>query len=410
MPGMLDTFLNVGINQEIAEGFADMSGRPWAAWDAYRRFLQFWGMSQGVDRDVFDTLMRDAKQKFSVAKKSLLSAPQMQDLALRYRQLLMERGVEIVDDPFAQLEACIDLVIQSWHSAKARAYRSAMQIAEEWGTAVVVQKMVYGNLHERSGTGAVLTREPRRITGGVQLYGDFVVQGQGDDVVSGLVETFPITEQQRLSESTQADISLQKDFPGIYAALARHANSLIRDHEMFHQEIEFTFESEDPQDLYILQTRNSGAAKPFPIAAFVPGERLDAAKVATGIGAAGGALAGRVAHTAQDIAELRERFPADPIILLRPDTVPDDLPLILQADGMLTAIGGATSHAAVGAQRLGRTCVVGCRALDVDEEGGRSKLAGRPIRTGDFLSINGIDGSVYLGKHPFTIVRREPRA
>ena len=281
-----------------------------------------------------------------------------------------------------------------------------MQVAEEWGTAVIVQSMVYGNLHERSGTGVVLTCEPRQTSQDVCLYGDFVVQGQGDDVVAGLVETFPITEEQRLSESKATSVSLERNFPGIYEALARHARTLIEEIGMFHQEIEFTFESDEPADLYILQTRDTVLSQAPSVLAFVPSEALEGSKLATGIGAGGGALSGRVAHTAADIATLRERFPDDPIILLRPDTVPDDIPLVLQADGMLTALGGATSHAAVVAQRLGRTCVVGCRQLEVHDEEGRSILAGRAIETGDFLSVSGNNGSIYLGRHPSTLVRR----
>jgi pyruvate,orthophosphate dikinase len=299
----------------------------------------------------------------------------------------------------------VDLVLQSWHSSKARAYRRAMRIAEEWGTAVIVQKMVYGNLSDRSGTGVVLTTDPRRATGDVRLYGDYVVQGQGDDVVSGLVETYPIAEEQRLDEGQSSPHSLERDFPRLYEALLRHGRLLVHELGMFHQELEFTFESDDPDDLYILQSRDTVLAPVSTVSAFLVSEELERAKVGSGIGAGGGALSGRVAHTAEDIARLREAHPEDPILLLRPDTVPDDIPLILQSDGMLTAIGGATSHAALVAQRLGQTCVVGCRQLQVFEAEGRSELSGRTVTNGDFLSINGIDGSVYLGRHASTTVR-----
>lgn len=406
MPGVLDTFLNVGMSEAIAEGLAARLGSPWGAWDAYRRFIQFWGMGHGLDRDLFDALMREAKQKSGVARKSHFPPERMKEVALRYRDFLLDHGVEIAEDPFEQLLVCVGLVLRSWNAEKARAYRSAMQIAEEWGTAVIVQSMVYGNLHERSGTGVLLTCDPRQTSEEVRLYGDFVVQGQGDDVVGGLVETFPITEKQRLSESKAESVSLERNFPRIYEALARHARTLIYEIGMFHQEIEFTFESDEPADLYILQTRDTVLSQASSVLAFVPGETLESSKLATGIGAGGGALSGRVAHTAADIATLRERFPDDPIILLRPDTVPDDIPLVLKADGMLTALGGATSHAAVVAQRLGRTCVVGCRQLEVHDEEGRSILAGRAIKTGDFLSVSGNNGSVYLGRHSSTLVRR----
>jgi len=407
MPGMLDTVLNVGINEEIAAGFAKRSGSPWGAWDAYRRFLQLWGMGHGLERDDFDTLMRESKSDFGAEKKKHLSADQMREVALRYRGLLRERGVEIVDDPWPQLMRCVDLVLDSWHLPKARLYRRELQIAEEWGTAVVVQSMVYGNLHDRSGTGVVLTTDPRRPSGEVRLHGDFIVQAQGDDVVSGLVEPFPVSEEQRLTDDPGAACSLEKDFPHLYDALLRHARTLIHDQGMFHQEIEFTFEGDDPADLYILQSRDTVMNQVASVAAFVPSEELERAWLTAGIGAGGGALSGRVAHNVEDVEMLRRLFPDDNIILLRPDTVPDDLPLLVEADGMVTAIGGATSHAAVAAQRLGRTCVVGCRELSVDERARRSVLAGRVIETGEFLSINGVDGSVYLGQHPSRMVRRQ---
>ncbi len=401
MPGMLQTFLNVGINERIAAGLGERSGSAWGAWDAYRRLLQFWGMDHGIARHRFDALMREAKRAAGVEKKASLPPDQMRALALRYRTLLRDERCEIVEDPFDQLMACIARVFRSWEGERARLYRKELQIAEQWGTATVVQRMVFGNLHSRSGTGVALTCDAAHGPEEVHLVGDFVVQAQGEDVVSGLVETFPISESQ-----AGAPHSLERAFPRIHAALERHARVLIDEQGMFPQEIEFTFESDDPSDLYILQTRDTVMAPIAAVSTFVPNEALDAARIASGIGAGGGALCGRVAHTASDIAELRGRFPADPVILLRPDTVPDDIGLLLQADGMVTALGGATSHAAVAAQRLGRTCVVGCRALSVHEAEGRSVLGGRPIASGDFLSINGRDGSIYLGRHLSTTVRR----
>jgi pyruvate,orthophosphate dikinase len=350
MPGILDTFLNVGMTVDVAEGFAKSSGSPWAAWDAYRRFIQGWGMGHGIDRDSFDALMREGKQEVGVAKKSGMAPEQMKSLALRYRDFVLDRGVAITDDPFEQLKTCMDLVLASWHSETAQSYRNVVQIAEEWGTAVVVQSMVYGNLSERSSTGVALTFDPRRSSGDVRLYGDFAVQGQGDDVVSGLVATCPISEKQRLTEAKGAEISLEKDFPRIYESLNQHARALIHDHGMFHQEIEFTFESDDPADLFILQARDASVSQSPTVPVFVPSEALERAKVATGIGVVGGALSGRVAHTIEDITLLRERYPGDPILL---------------------------------------------------------QLAGHAIAAGDFISIDGTDGSVYLGKHPSTTVRRQ---
>jgi pyruvate,orthophosphate dikinase len=404
MPGILDTFLNVGLTVDLAQALAARPERAWATWDAYRRFLQFWGMSQGIERDRFDGLLREAKRRDGVQKKSQLSPERVAEVALAYRALLLDHRIPVPDDPFEQLEACVRLVLRSWHTEKARLYRSRMQISEEWGTGVLVQRMVYGNLHERSGTGVVLTCDPRRSTEDVRLFGDFVVQGQGDDVVSGLVETFPISESDRPAGSQGTLPSLERDFPRLYESLARIARFLIADQGMFHQEIEFTFEGDAPEDLYLLQSRDVVLHNEGEISVFVAGESLESARIAAGIGAAGGAISGRAAHTSEDVAELRRRVPGDPILLLRPDTVPDDIPLILQADGILAALGGATSHAAIAAQRLGRTCVVGCRSLQVDERARLSLLAGREIATGDFLSINGVDGSIYLGRHPTTVV------
>jgi pyruvate,orthophosphate dikinase len=247
-------------------------------------------------------------------------------------------------------------------------------------------------------------RRPRR-SDEIELYGDFVVQGQGDDVVSGLVETFPITEVQRRSHPEPATHSLERDFPGIYRKLAGIARSLVVERGFADQEIEFTFESERPDDLFILQTRDAILSQTRTTTTFEPGRKLEDSRVAIGVGVSGGALSGRVGHDASDIQDLKQRFPGDPLILLRPDTVPDDIALVLQADGVLTAIGGATSHAAVVARRLGKTCVVGCRSLEVHERDGYSTVGDRRLGAGDLISINGMDGCVYFGEHPVTTVR-----
>ncbi len=178
---------------------------------------------------------------------------------------------------------------------------------------------------------------------------------------------------------------------------------MIDEHGLRHQEIEFTFEGPGAEDLYLLQTRDMAYSRPKQVPAFVPSDELEAAKVGFGIGVGGGALSGRAAYTEEDVRLLRREHPEDSVIVLRPDTVPDDISIILRANGLLTTLGGSTSHAAVAAQRLGRTCVVGCRALQVDEENGVSRIGGHEIRAGDELSINGIDGSVYLGSHPVTL-------
>jgi pyruvate,orthophosphate dikinase len=404
MPGMMDTFLNVGMTPEIVELYAGSPELEWAGWDAYRRFLQFWGMSFGMQRDLFDRRMREAKSRAQVSKKALLPPAEMRRVTLEYAEMLSDHDVSIPRDPFRQLTQCIALVQASWNSEKARIYRKEMQIAEEWGTAVIVQQMVFGNLSPTSGTGVVFTRNPRGPAHHMELYGDYIRQSQGDDVVSGLVETFPVSESQRREQGGTA--SLETDFPEIFARLERISRRLIDDGRLPHQEIEFTFEGPESDALYILQTRDMAFFQPSLIPTFTPSDKLERAKLGSGIGVGGGALVGRVAYSERDVRRLKEEKPDDPVIVLRPDTVPDDIPIILQAEGLLTSLGGSTSHAAVAAQSLGRTCVVGCRGLEVDDERGVARIGGRELRAGDDLSINGMDGSVYGGRHPTTIAPR----
>lgn len=410
MPGMLETFLNVGLNQETTTGLAAQPGRAWSAWDAYRRLLQFWGMGAGLERELFDRLMDEAKRHHGATKKAQLSATGMRELALGYRQLLIDAGTPLEEDPYRQLAACIAHVGRSWDDEAAMTYRHELGISDAWGTAVIVQVMVFGNIGPRTGTGVVLTRHPVYETSGVHLYGDFVVQAQGDDVVAGLVEPYPISEAQRLAGPDHGLHSLERDFPEIYRGVLEAAEVLVNGQGMNHQEIEFTFEDERRQGLYILQTRDAVTTTRAVLPAFVPTPELDASLVATGIGVGGGALCGRVAHTQQELDRLARDFPGEPRILLRRDTVPDDIPLVVQVDGLLTAIGGATSHAAVAAKRLGKTCVVGCRPFIVGPEGAPSRLGDHLVRCGDMIAVSGVDGSVRLGAHPTTEVVVRGRA
>lgn len=405
MPGMLETLLNVGTNRAVVEGMARDPERAWAAWDADRRFLQGWGMAHGIPREPFDAIILAEKRRRGVTRKSHLPVAAMRRLAHAYRDVVGDHGAPPPDDPMEQLLACIRIVQESWRSERARLYRGELHIAEEWGTAVTVQRMVFGNLGRRSGTGVMLTRDPRHESRALHLYGDFVIQAQGDDVVSGLVATFPLTERQRLAGEGGGRRSLEAGFPEIHAGLRELARVLVEQEGMNHQEVEFTFESDRADGLYVLQTRDTVAAPPAQATAFAPDAGLEPSRIGGGIGAGGGALSGRVAHTADDIRELRRRWPDEPIVLLRRDTVPEDVPLVLQVDGLLTALGGATSHAAVAAQRLGKTCVVGCRTLDVSERPGGSSMGDHVLATGDPIAIDGFDGSVYLGAHPVIRIR-----
>ncbi len=310
--------------------------------------------------------------------------------------------MELTDDPLEQLTESVFLVMRSWESEPARIYRSQLQLADAWGTAVIVQQMVFGNMNASSGSGVVFTRNPRSSSTGIGLFGDFTRCSQGEDVVGGLVHPYPVSEKQRLEYSPQLDISLESQFPDIYGRLRAIASELINEHGYEHQEIEFTFSSGAAEDLSILQIRPMRLLRQQALPVFVDAEAARAALVATGIGVSGGALSGRVAFSLVDVRRCREQHPDDGVILLRPDTVPEDIHLVLGVDGLLTARGGFTSHAAVTAKRLGKCCVVNCKALVVDDTNNLARIGGRALLAGDPIAIDGLSGRVYLGEHAVT--------
>jgi pyruvate,orthophosphate dikinase len=403
MPGMMSTIINVGITPEIAESLADRTGNIWFAWDNYRRFVQSWAMSMGLERDVFTELMRTHKEKCGVMEKRDFTGRQMRELALLYREKVIEMGVAIEDDPFQQLLTSIRLVLGSWDSEKAFAYRDIMEISDDWGTAVIVQAMSYGNLSKMAGTGVVFTANPKRKLDKVMLWGDYTTGNQGEDIVSGLVATNPISIEQSESMGIDPGQSMEKRFPDVYGELFALAKHLIYDKKWTPQEIEFTFEGPEAEQLHILQSRDMTTKKRQNVRVFEPSSGLDASYMSRGIGVSGGAMSGVVAFTLKDIQRLRHREPGKNIILIRADTVPDDIREISSADGILTARGGQTSHAAIVAFRLDKTCVVGCRQLVVNESDGYAVLGGKKIHYGDLLSIDGRNGAVYIGEHETTM-------
>jgi pyruvate,orthophosphate dikinase len=399
LPGMMRSFLNVGINETIAEGFARNEDHRWAAWDSYRRFLQTWGMFQGLERNIFDEIMIRYKNRYAVAKKFQFTPEQMQLLALSYKEAVVKRGIRILDNAYQQLQHAILDVFASWHSEQARIYRHQMHLSDEWGTAVIVQAMVFGNLHENSGSGVIFTRDPKSSSQDVAINGDFIFRVQGEDIVSGLVETFPISEKQRLSEKRDSLISLETKFPEIYNELIRIAEFLVYEKGFNQQEIEFTFENATKKGLYILQTRDMVQRETAKVRTFVGDGDLERSFLGMGIGVSGGALTGRVVYSEEEIEHFREKEPETALILIRPDTVPDDVGILLKADGILTARGGGTSHAAVTIPQLNKVGVVGFNKLHVYESEGYSKVDGKTIQGGDFISIDGWSGAVYAGKH-----------
>lgn len=399
LPGMMKSFLNVGINEAIAENLSEQEKFKWASWDSYRRFLQTWGMFQGMDRNYFDAIINEFKQKYGVERKIQFPPGQMKQIALSYKKGLIDHGIEFKDKPLDQLRHAILQVFDSWYSEQAEIYRHQMHLSDKWGTAVIVQKMVFGNLDENSGSGVIFTREPKSSSSDVTLYGDFIFGVQGDDIVSGLVETYPISEKQRITEYRDSTISLEAKFPEIYKELLRISEILIYEKGFNHQEIEFTFEGQTRDKLYILQTRDMNQITTQKWRRFKDTKILQSSVLGTGIGVNGGALCGRAVYSETDIKRFRSEEPQTPLILVRPDTVPDDVGVLLLVEGLLTAKGGSTSHAAVTIPQINKVGVVGFSKLKVYETDGYATIEEHIIKSGDFISIDGWSGTVYMGKH-----------
>jgi pyruvate,orthophosphate dikinase len=329
----------------------------------------------------------------------------MREVAFAYRETVRHHGIEIVDDPEMQIRIAINQVFQSWFSKKARAYREIMGISDNWGTAVIVQSMVYGNLDTDSGTGVLFTRNPLESGDKITLWGDFSIGAQGEDVVLGLVRTLPISDEQKPVEDRTSEVSFEKRFPELYNEMLNITKELIYREQWGAQEIEFTFEGSGKNTLFLLQTRDMTITRTQGFKAFAPSKKLSSHYLSRGIGVGGGALSGRAVFDLDEIHALREKESTVPLILIRSDTVPDDIAHISAADGLLTARGGSTSHAAIIANRLGKTCVVGCNNLLVWEQAKECEINKQTIKAGDFLSIDGRNGAVYAGKHRVEEIR-----
>ena len=400
MPGMMATLHNVGLNEDIAGEFAESSGETYLAWDNYRRFLQSWAMAKGVGREVFQAIMDEAKTKHDVQIKRQFTPDQMKEVALNYQKAIRGIGIGIPDDPWLQLTGSIEMVLDSWHTMKTKEYRSLMDVSESWGTAVIVQCMVYGNLSAESGSGVLFTAHPYRKVRRVALWGDYASGDQGEDIVSGLVTTFPISVEQAEIDGRSKDFTLERRFPKIYLRLREIARNLVYEKKWNPQDIEFTFEGPEASDLYLLQTRDMITIKKkenFDV--FVENNEMKKSILGKGIGVSGSALAGRAVFTVENINRLRQEDPETPLILVRQDTVPEDIKEISLADGLLTARGGQTSHASIVALRLDKTCVVGCKNLKVYENEERCEVSGQAISFGDPICIDGRKGLLLRGFH-----------
>jgi pyruvate,orthophosphate dikinase len=397
-PGMMNTFLDVGVNKDVVNGMIGLTGNEWFGWDTYRRFLQSYGMSFGLSRDAFDAVIQSFKERIGVPYKSDFSGEQMQDVALAYRALIQDAGIAIADDPLEQLYVAIEKVLDSWNAPKAEAFRKIMGISDDWGTAVTVQAMVFGNFSRESGAGVFFTHNPRWSGDMILLWGDFTPGNQGEDVVSGLVTTHPISKKQAEIENREGDATLEALFPEIYDSIRTKTKDLIYERKWSPQEIEFTFEGPHALDLYFLQTRDMAIRERKKVDSLDLASQPNAEFLGHGIGVSGGAMTGRAVFSLEEIERWRQKEPGTSLIMVRSDTVPDDIKEIYEADGLLTARGGSTSHAAIVAHRLDKTCVVGFPGLICMENERTCSFDGWRLKSGEWISMDGLEGSVYAGK------------
>lgn len=421
MPGMMDTILNLGMNDTVVEVIARQTGNARFAWDSYRRFLQMYGdvvmgvqKRAGEDHEPFESVIEQLKDErygshnFPDVK---LTVDDLKELVRRFKQLIRERaGKSFPQDPRAQLWGAIGAVFGSWNNDRAVVYRRKYGIPHDWGTAVNVQAMVFGNMGDTSATGVAFTRDP--ATGEKVFYGEYLINAQGEDVVAGVRTPHPIAK-------------LAEEMPAAHKALMK-VRAILEKHFKDMQDLEFTVED---NRLYILQTRNgkrTGLAA-VRIAVEMVGERLisketairripadslghllapifnrkaigAAKKIATGLPAGPGAASGHVVFSAEEAVRRSER--GEKVLLARIETSPEDLRGMIAAEGILTARGGVSSHAALVARQMGKVCVCGAAGLEIDYQRRTLTASGTTLKEGDYISIDGTAGEVFAGEVP----------
>ena len=420
MPGMMDTILNLGLNDETVEALATASGNSRFAWDCYRRFIQMYGdVVMGVqklpseDHDPFEAIIEDFKKEIFPKEKgevddSRITTEQMKELVGRFKTLVKKRsGKDFPTCPWEQLEGSVGAVFSSWMNDRAIVYRRKYGIPAEWGTAVNVQAMVFGNTGKKSGSGVGFTRDP--ASGEKVLYGEFLTDAQGEDVVAGVRTPQPVAKLKRVLPKPFKELVL------VQKKLEKHFKDM--------QDFEFTIEDEK---LYMLQTRNG---KRTGLAAVriatemvkeklidwktaikrVPAEQLDqvlapvfdaaaqksAKKLCKGLPAGPGAASGKICMNAERAVEAAKK---GPVLLVRQETSPEDLRGMIAAEGILTARGGVSSHAALVARQMGKVCVCGAADLDIDYKSRTVKVNGSTYKEGEYLSINGTSGEIFAGE------------
>ena len=412
MPGMMDTILNLGLNEEVVETIAAQSGNPRWAWDCYRRFIQMYSdVVMEVGKKYFEELIDEMKAKKGVKQDVELNAEDLKELANQFKAEYKSKiGSDFPTDPKEQLMGAIKAVFRSWDNPRANVYRRDNDIPYSWGTAVNVQSMAFGNMGDDCGTGVAFTRDP--ATGAKGLFGEFLTNAQGEDVVAGVRTPMHISE-------------MEQKFPEAFAEFNKVCKTL-EDHYRDMQDMEFTVEH---GKLYMLQTRNGkrtaqaalkiacdlvdeGMRTEEEAVAMIDPRNLDtllhpqfdakALKAATpmgkGLGASPGAACGKIVFTADDAEAWNER--GEKVVLVRLETSPEDITGMKASQGILTVRGGMTSHAAVVARGMGTCCVSGCGDIAMDEANKKFTLAGKEFHEGDYISIDGSTGNIYDGVIP----------
>ena len=412
MPGMMDTILNLGLNEDVVETMAAASGNPRWAWDCYRRFIQMYSdVVMEVGKKYFEQLIDEMKEKKGVKQDVELTADDLKELAFQFKAEYKSKiGSDFPSDPKEQLMGAVKAVFRSWDNPRANVYRRDNDIPYSWGTAVNVQMMAFGNMGDDCGTGVAFTRDP--ATGAKGLFGEFLTNAQGEDVVAGVRTPMHITEmEQKFPEAF-------KQFTEVCKTLENHYRDM--------QDMEFTVEH---GKLFMLQTRNGkrtaqaalkiacdlvdeGMRTPEEAVAMIDPRNLDtllhpqfdakALKAATpigkGLGASPGAACGKIVFTADDAEAWKAK--GEKVVLVRLETSPEDITGMKASQGILTVRGGMTSHAAVVARGMGTCCVSGCSEIAMDEENKKFTLAGKTFVEGDFISIDGSTGNIYDGIIP----------
>ena len=412
MPGMMDTILNLGLNETVVEVLAEKSNNPRWAWDCYRRFIQMYSdVVMEVGKKYFEQLIDEMKEKKGVTFDVDLTAEDLKELAGQFKaEYKAKIGQDFPDDPKEQLMGAVKAVFRSWDNPRANVYRRDNDIPYSWGTAVNVQAMAFGNMGDDCGTGVAFTRDP--ATGEKKLMGEFLINAQGEDVVAGVRTPMPIAK-------------MEEEFPEAYAQFVEVCKTL-EDHYRDMQDMEFTVEN---RKLYMLQTRNGkrtaqaalkiacdlvdeGMRTEKEAVAMIEPRNLDAllhptfdtaalkaaTPIAKALGAAPGAACGKIVFTADDAVEWAAR--GEKVVLVRLETSPEDITGMKASQGILTVRGGMTSHAAVVARGMGACCVSGCGDIVMDEENKKFTLAGKEYHEGDVISFDGSTGCIYDGAIP----------